>query len=69
VPARGPAVAALLAVSVLTLHGALLAGCGSAGGSAAGAAPAFSGATLDGKTVTLAVYRGKPLLLVYMTST
>jgi hypothetical protein len=32
-------------------------------------APAFSGVTLDGKTVSLAQFRGKPLLLVYMTST
>ena len=33
------------------------------------AAPAFSGATLDGKTVSLDQFRGKPLFLVYMTST
>jgi hypothetical protein len=32
------------------------------------AAPQFSGATLDGTTVTLDQYRGKPLFLVYMTS-
>ena len=32
------------------------------------AAPQFSGVTLDGKTITLDQYRGKPLFLVYMTS-
>jgi hypothetical protein len=32
-------------------------------------APAFSGSTLAGDTVSLDQYRGKPLLLVYMTST
>ena len=31
------------------------------------AAPSFSGSTLDGKTVSLDQFRGKPLLLVYMT--
>jgi hypothetical protein len=35
----------------------------------ANAAPAFSGTTLDGKTVSLEQFRGKPLLLVYMTDT
>ncbi len=32
-------------------------------------APSFSGPTLDGKTVSLDQYRGKPLLLIYMTHT
>jgi hypothetical protein len=32
-------------------------------------APAFSGVTLDGKTLTLDQFRGKPLFLIYMTST
>lgn len=32
-------------------------------------APSFSGVTLDGKIITLDQYRGKPLLLVYMTDT
>jgi hypothetical protein len=32
-------------------------------------AAAFSGVTLDGKAVSLDQFRGKPLLLVYMTST
>jgi cytochrome oxidase Cu insertion factor (SCO1/SenC/PrrC family) len=36
--------------------------------SGSSAAPQFSGVTLDGKTVTLDQYRGKPLFLVYMTS-
>ena len=31
-------------------------------------APEFSGVTLDGDIVTLDQFRGKPLLLVYMTS-
>ena len=31
------------------------------------AAPAFSGITLNGETVGLDQYKGKPLLLVYMT--
>jgi hypothetical protein len=33
------------------------------------AAPAFSGVTLDGKTITSDQFQGKPLFLVYMTST
>ncbi len=37
-------------------------------GSSSRAAPPFSGVTLDGKTITLDQYRGKPLFLVYMTS-
>ncbi len=32
-------------------------------------APSFSGLTLDGKQVSLDQYRGKPLILVYMTYT
>ena len=32
-------------------------------------APAFSGVTLDKKTLSLDQFRGKPLLLVYMTGT
>ena len=32
-------------------------------------APSFSGSTLAGQTVSLDQYRGKPLLVVYMTDT
>ena len=32
-------------------------------------APSFSGTTLNGKQVSLEQYRGKPLILVYMTYT
>ena len=43
-----------------------------AGGEAAESsdlAPSFSGLTLDGKQVSLDQFRGKPLILVYMTYT
>lgn len=69
------AVAALSVVLALALG---LSACGSTGtavsdssGTAAGgdAAPSFSGVTLAGETVSLDQYRGKPLLLVYMTYT
>jgi len=72
-------------VSLLVVLGAVVAACGSAGANpwasqtatpadqaatAVGkAAPPFAGVTLDGKTVALDQYRGKPLLLVYMTGT
>ena len=69
-------------VLVIALGTSLFA-CGSAGTSPSGAgggtaatavadsksAPGFSGTTLAGDTVALDQYRGKPLLLVYMTST
>jgi hypothetical protein len=78
-PATRAAIAVLFAVSLLAGLGTLLSSCGSAStqsgltpttvvGSSPKAAPQFSGVTLDGKTVTLDGYRGKPLFLVYMTS-
>ena len=72
---------ALLAVSLLVIFAAVLSACGSGGAKSAWGdtvagdeatgkpAPAFSGVTLDGKTLALDQYRGKPLLLVYMTGT
>ena len=72
---------ALLTVSLLVILAGVLSACGSggaksvwgdtvAGDAATGKpAPAFSGVTLDGKTLTLDQYRGKPLLMVYMTGT
>jgi hypothetical protein len=75
---------ALLATSLLLVLAAAVSACGSSGAASAwgdtvagdGAtqtdgkpAPDFSGVTLDKKTVTLDQFRGKPLLLVYMTST
>lgn len=79
VPARRAVIAALLAASLLVGIGILASSCGSAlpqtgstpttaVGSSPKAAPPFSGVTLDGKTVALEGYRGKPLFLVYMTS-
>lgn len=73
----------VLGVSMLLVLAVALSGCGSGaaksawgdttpGDQTAGSgkpAPAFSGVTLDGKTVTLDQYRGRPLLLVYMTGT
>jgi hypothetical protein len=55
------AAAVLLALS-------LLAGLGGAAAKPR-PAPPFSGVTLAGKTVSLDQFRGKPLFLVYMTST
>lgn len=74
-------VGALLAVSLLVIFAAVLSACGSGGAKSVWGspvpsdqvdgkpAPAFSGVTLDGKAVSLDQYRGKPLLLVYMTGT
>ena len=78
VPARRAVVAALLAASLFAGLGILLSSCGAAPtqtgwtpttavASSPKAAPQFSGVTLDGKTVTLDQYRGRPLFLVYMT--
>lgn len=75
--------AILLVAALVAGLGAVVFGCGTAGvGSlnpafptttlgavAPQPAPAFSGVTLDGKTVSLDQYRGKPLFLVYMTGT
>ncbi len=74
-------VAALLIAALLVGLGSILASCGSepAAGTSSGVtspgsdtggagAPQFSGVTLDGDIVTLDQFRGKPLLLVYMTS-
>jgi hypothetical protein len=44
-------------------------GFGSTQASAGKTAPSFSGLTLAGQTVSLDQYRGKPLLVVYMTYT
>jgi cytochrome oxidase Cu insertion factor (SCO1/SenC/PrrC family) len=72
---------ALLAASVLLSFAVVLSACGSGATKSVWGnpvprdeadgkpAPAFSGITLDGKTLTLDQYRGKPLLLVYMTGT
>lgn len=75
------AVVTLLAASLLAGAGLVFASCGSepATGTSSGVtspepdnggtgAPQFSGVTLDGEIVTLDQFRGKPLLLVYMTS-
>ena len=68
----------LLAVSFMLVFAAVLSACGSSGATSAWGdtasgdgkpAPAFSGVTLDKKAITLDQFRGKPLLLVYMTST
>ena len=70
----------LLAFSLLIIFAGALCACGTGAATSAGSqpsaavddrkpAPTFSGVTLDGKTLTLDQYRGKPLLLVYMTST
>ena len=75
--ASGALVVALV-VSVLIALSLVFSACGSDGVEAGGAqttaaagpaATPFSGATLDGKTVSLDQYKGKPLLLVYMTDT
>ena len=76
------AVVAVLLVAVLLAGvGSIFASCGSqpatgtsSGGASPGSdtggagAPQFSGVTLDGEILTLDQFRGKPLLLVYMTS-
>lgn len=59
------AVLALLLAMVV----AFAAGCGSSTGAAKGSpAPDFSGVTLDGQSVSLSMYRGKPLVLAFMAS-
>jgi cytochrome oxidase Cu insertion factor (SCO1/SenC/PrrC family) len=73
-------IGALLAVSLLLIFAGVLSACGSSAATSAGdqaaatgddgkPAPAFSGVTLDGKTLTLDQFRGRPLFLIYMTST
>ena len=55
--------------TLLVLATAALAGCGSSGGGSGGdTAPDFSGTTLSGADVSLAAYRGKPLVLAFMAS-
>jgi cytochrome oxidase Cu insertion factor (SCO1/SenC/PrrC family) len=74
-------VAVLLVAVLLAGAGSIIAFFGtepatgtSSGGTSPGSdtggagAPQFSGVTLDGEIVTLDQFRGKPLLLVYMTS-
>jgi cytochrome oxidase Cu insertion factor (SCO1/SenC/PrrC family) len=70
----------LLVLPVVLL--VLVAGCGSTPGSGSqgstdpstqgapgvDAAPGFSGATLDGRSVDLDTYKGKPLVLVFTAS-
>lgn len=73
------AAAATAFLSVLLALSLGLSACGSGGSAASGAgaqdggskdlAPSFSGPTLDGTQVSLEQYRGKPLILVYMTFT
>lgn len=59
--------AAVILGTLLVLATAALAGCGSSGGGG-DTAPDFSGATLGGDEVSLAAYRGKPLVLAFMAS-
>ncbi len=81
---RRAAVVAALALALVLVVGFSLSACGSAASSGAAStaggksadgrngakpAPAISGVTLDGKTISLDHYRGKPLLVVYMTPT
>jgi len=65
------ALLALLApVLGLSACGSSSSDVGSTGSTASGdLAPYFSGVTLAGDIVSLDQYRGRPLLLVYMTST
>lgn len=61
--------AAIVAVIVVLISASSLA-CGSSatpGGSTRAAAD-FSGVTLDGRSVSLSEYRGKPLVLAFMAS-
>lgn len=68
-PIGKAAVAVLLAAVVLAGVGAFLPACEAVRSPAgSSSAPPFSGVTLDGKTVSLEQYRGRPLLLVFMTS-
>ncbi len=55
----------MLALSLLlTILAAAVSGCGSAD-----ASDAYPTVDLDGKSATLSDYQGKPLFLVFMTST
>jgi len=79
--ARRRLLGALFAVSLLVIFAGAVSACGSSSGTSAGGntaatteaegkpAPTFSGITLNGKTVALDQFRGKPLFLIYMTST
>ena len=69
--ARRRLLGCVLAVSLLLVFAAVLSACGSTGTTSGDGKPAppFSGVTLDKKAGTLDQFRGKPLLLVYMTST
>jgi hypothetical protein len=64
-----PAVMAV-ALSALLLAGvgSFVSSCGFSDPLVGAAAPQFSGVTLDSQVVSLDQYRGKPLLLVYMTA-
>ena len=54
---------------LLTMVIAFAAGCGSSTVAGKGTpAPDFSGTTLDGQSVSLSMYRGKPLVLAFMAS-
>jgi mevalonate kinase len=61
--------AALVVVALLAMS-VFFGGCGSSSesGVATPAAPVFSGKTLAGDDVSLTMYRGKPLVLVFMAS-
>jgi hypothetical protein len=63
--------AAVVIVVVMILVALLFAthGLNNAKAGAGKTAPSFSGSTLAGQTVSLDQYRGKPLLVVYMTDT
>jgi cytochrome oxidase Cu insertion factor (SCO1/SenC/PrrC family) len=79
------AAAAAVVLSVLLVLSVVISACGSGGSAsdptASGVAsgeraaegsdlvPSFSGRTLDGQQVSLEQYRGKPLILVFMTYT
>lgn len=56
----------LLVLPALLVFLVFLAACGSSPGGAA--APDFSGTTLDGKSVSLSLYGGKPLILAFTAS-
>ncbi len=57
----------LVLTGLLVLASFVLAGCGSSSG-AGKKAPDFSGKTIDGVEVSLAGYRGMPLVLAFMGS-
>jgi len=65
---RGRAVGiGLVVAGLLVLTSFAVAGCGSSAG-VGKMAPDFSGKTIDGGDVSLAAYRGKPLVLAFMGS-